>query len=427
MDQRTTPSPSAVGTVLASRYELRSLVGRGGMGEVYEAVDRELERTVAVKVLRPELAADRRFLVRFRREARTVARLSHPGIVAVHDVGESDGRAYIVMAFVAGRTIQDLVGDEGPQPPSKAARLGAEVAEALAHAHDRGIVHRDVSPGNVMVTPSNHAMVLDFGIARAARGSSLSGSPARGTAAYVAPEQARGEASDQRADVYAVGAILHLLLTGRPPRGAEVDLAEPLASVVRRCLARDPAARFASAADLARELRAARVGDAPAATTTAPMPPPARTRVLTPPAPRRRGRRAITVTALAVTILAAGWVAVPALPHALTVEPIVHGPRAVPAPTAFTVQSACNGWFAARADLVWTPGGPSDGYVIWRREPGDATYTLVARIGDWRVSSYTDRGLGLGADYRYAIRAVHGPRLSAPGREVATSTPLLCL
>ncbi len=213
----STPAP-LLGTVLASRYEIRALLGRGGMGEVYEAVDRQLDRTVALKVLRPELAADRRFLVRFRREARTSARLSHPGIVAVHDVGEDEGRAFIVMEYVPGRTLGQIVRDEGAVAPARAARIGAAAADALAHAHDRGVVHRDVSPGNVMVTPDGEVKVLDFGIARAARGSARSGSPsAHGTVAYVAPEQARGEASDQRADVYALGAVLYELLTGRPP------------------------------------------------------------------------------------------------------------------------------------------------------------------------------------------------------------------
>jgi serine/threonine-protein kinase len=191
MSERDLTERTLVGEVLASRYEIRALLGRGGMGEVYEAADRLLDRTVAVKVLRPELAADRRFLARFRREARTAARLGHPGIVAVHDIAESDGRVFIVMELVPGSTLGELVRRSGPMDPATAARLVADAADAIAHAHDRGVVHRDVSPGNVMVSPGEHVKILDFGIARAVRGSGAprSGSDALGTLAYVAPEQ----------------------------------------------------------------------------------------------------------------------------------------------------------------------------------------------------------------------------------------------
>ena len=183
MTERRVTELTLVGEVLASRYEIRALLGRGGMGEVYEAADLDLDRTVAVKVLRPELAADRRFLARFRREARTAARLGHPGIVAVHDIAESDGRAFIVMELVPGATLGDLVARGGAMDPVVAARLVADAADALAHAHDRGVVHRDVSPGNVMVTDVGSVKILDFGIARAVRGSGAarSGSDALGT------------------------------------------------------------------------------------------------------------------------------------------------------------------------------------------------------------------------------------------------------
>ncbi|HEX6130602.1 MAG TPA: serine/threonine-protein kinase, partial [Actinomycetota bacterium] len=222
-DPRPLDPPSdrpLAGVVLADRYELRALLGRGGMGEVYEAADRRLDRTVAVKVLRPELAADRRFVARFQREARTAARLAHPSIVAVHDAGEHDGRVFIVMQHVAGGTLSDVVGREGPLAPARAARIAADVAEALAHAHARGVVHRDVAPGNVMVEADGRAKVLDFGIARAAQGSAAAGAvlatstTIHGTLAYAAPELFAGGRGDQRVDVYGLGAVLYELLTG---------------------------------------------------------------------------------------------------------------------------------------------------------------------------------------------------------------------
>ena len=472
MNEQLAPEASLVATLLAGRYELRALLGRGGMGEVYEAVDRQLDRTVAVKVLRPELAADRRFLSRFRREARTSARLSHPDIVAVHDIGEDDGRAFIVMEFVPGRTLGTIVHEDGPLDPAAAARIGAAVADALAHAHARGVVHRDVTPGNVMLTPHGEVKVLDFGIARASRGSARSGSPsaAHGTAAYVAPEQVRGDAADQRADIYSVGAVLYELLTGRPPfagssttdvihrLGAETpasvralrpQVTASLDAIVLRCLAKEPTARFDGADQLATALRTV-AHDAPApmpggayrheattlpgGPTTIPIAPRVHTAVLPIPthaparARRRRGPgRLAAVAVLTVMVLGATWVVVPALRLPGVVEPHLHGPPPVPVPTAFTAQTFCSGWFSTRADLSWTPGGPSDGYQIWRRRPGDSVYSLVARIGDWRTTSFTDDSLGVNESYDYVIRAVHGPRLGRATPEVTAPTPLLCL
>ena len=225
MSAHPTSERSLLGSSLVARYELRAVLGRGGMGEVYEAVDRQLNRTVAVKILRPELAADRRFPARFRREARTVAGLSHSGIVAVYDVGEDDGNTFIVMELVAGRTVGDLIESESPLDPGRVARIGMSAAQALAHAHSRGVVHRDVAPGNLMVTSGDEVKVLDFGIARAARGSARPGSgTTRGTVAYVAPEQLSGHTPDHRADIYGLGAVLYELAMGRAAfTGATAD------------------------------------------------------------------------------------------------------------------------------------------------------------------------------------------------------------
>ena len=467
MSQRLHPPSSLLGSQLASRYEIRALIGRGGMGEVYEAVDHQLDRTVAVKVLRPELAADRRFLTRFRREARTAARLSHPGIVGVHDIGEDDGRAFIVMEFVPGRTLGAMVHDEGGVDAARAARIGAAVADALAHAHDRGVVHRDIAPGNIMLTPAGTVKVLDFGIARAARGSTRSGSPsAHGTAAYVAPEQARGEASDQRADVYALGAVLYELLAGRPPFTADttVELVErahthapaPIRSlrpdvpvaldlVIARCLAKDPAERYVRAEELARALREAAPAGSPSTRpavralrphprATAPIVRPATavlpdTSSVRPQRVRRRTGRALFWVSATLLLVGGAWVAVPALSamSAGTIRPHVRGPKPVPAPTGLEATTSCNGLFSTRADLAWTPGGPSEGYEIWRKEPGMKTYQLVTRISDWRTTSFTDAGLGVDLTYHYVVRAIAGARVSAASHEALAPTPLFCL
>jgi len=473
MDERLRTDPPLVGGVLASRYEIRALLGRGGMGEVYEAADRHLDRTVAVKVLRPELAADRRFLARFRREARTAAGLGHPGIVAVHDIAESDGRVFIVMELVPGITLGQLARREGPMDPARAARLVAGAADALAHAHDRGVVHRDVSPGNIMVTPSGEVKVLDFGIARAARGSGAarSGSDAHGTLAYVAPEQANGGGGDQRADVYALGAVLYELLAGRPPfegastrevadlvrhdppgdlRSIRPEISTALGDVVMRCLAKEPFTRYPTADRLARALRSAAddaatgpISGRTAVAITAPaprpsestsvLPSPATTAVIPPattvaiPRGHRLGR-VIAWFAIAATVFGAVWVAAPSLARfGGAVTPIVKGPKPVPVPSGVVATASCDGFLSTGVDLAWTPGGPSGGYEIFRRGATEDAFSLVARIGGWRTTSYRDADLGVDSAYAYRVRAVKGPRMSRFGTEAQADTPLLCL
>jgi eukaryotic-like serine/threonine-protein kinase len=266
------------------RYRLVRRIGVGGMGEVWEADDTVLGRRVALKVLVQELANDPRATRRFVREARATAKLTHPNVTRVYDFGRDGGVPYLVMELLEGDTLADRLAG-GPLPPSEAARIGAAVADALDAAHRQGIVHRDVKPGNVLLTPVGEVKVMDFGIAAAVDEThSTTGSGLYGTAAYISPERAAGQAATPAADVYSLGAVLYELLTGRPPFLGDspvlvvrAHLQEPprpvrelapwvparLADTCEAALAKDPAQRPSSAAALAIRLRAASSGPAP--------------------------------------------------------------------------------------------------------------------------------------------------------------------
>jgi serine/threonine-protein kinase len=217
------PHPHRVG----GRYELGELLGRGGMAEVRKGTDVRLGRTVAVKRLRTDLASDPTFQARFRREAQSAASLNHTAIVSVYDTGEelaSDGsnvsQPYIVMEFVAGRTLRDILREGRKILPERALEITSGVLSALDYSHRAGIIHRDIKPGNVMLTPAGDVKVMDFGIARAvsdAQSTMTATAAVVGTAQYLSPEQARGETVDSRSDVYSTGCLLFELLTGRPP------------------------------------------------------------------------------------------------------------------------------------------------------------------------------------------------------------------
>ena len=479
MSAHPTSERSLLGSSLVARYELRAVLGRGGMGEVYEAVDRQLNRTVAVKILRPELAADRRFPARFRREARTVAGLSHAGIVAVYDVGEDDGNTFIVMELVAGRTVGDLIGSESPLDPGRVARIGMSAAQALAHAHSRGVVHRDVAPGNLMVTSGDEVKVLDFGIARAARGSARPGSgTTRGTVAYVAPEQLSGHTPDHRADIYGLGAVLYELATGRAPfTGAtaeevaerartEIPIAPgvlagvpaSLSDAIQRCLAKDPADRPSDAGTLAELLWRAALASPPtertpesgAASTAETMPVPrAMTQVLpsdvtpvpiaeedparvtaelgTSAQPRRFGRK-VAIAALVSMVIGAALVAVPSIASmGSSVAATPKGPKPLAAPTGLTASASCDGFMATGVDLAWTATGAGEGFEIWRRGGASAKPVLVETITDPGTTTFRDIDLGVDTSYRYRVKAIDGPRVSRPSREAVAATPFLCL
>jgi WD40 repeat protein len=260
------------------RFEVLGTVGQGAFGTVYRAHDPELDRTVALKVPRAGNLAGPDDLDRFLREARSVARLRHPSIVAVHEVGQADGVPYLVSDFIEGVTLTDLLSARR-LTPREAAELIAEVAEALHYAHQAGIVHRDVKPSNILIGPSGKPSVMDFGLAKREAGEitmTLEGQ-VLGTPAYMAPEQARGDshAVDRRGDVYSLGVILYLMLTGelpfrgttrmllhqvlhdepRPPRALNDRVPRELEMVCLQCLRKEPARRYATAADLAEDLR----------------------------------------------------------------------------------------------------------------------------------------------------------------------------
>lgn len=217
---------------LGDRYEIGELIGQGGMAEVHLARDTRLDRQVAVKLLKPELSKDPEFRTRFRQEAQSAARMSHPTVVRVFDAGEEptvDGNGnpaavpYIVMEYVDGRMVKDIIA-EGPLPDAEAVRITKGILTALEYSHRAGIVHRDIKPGNVMVTPGGQIKVMDFGIARAVSETTANVAQTGtilGTAGYFSPEQARGEAVDARTDLYSTGVILFELLTGRPPFQAD--------------------------------------------------------------------------------------------------------------------------------------------------------------------------------------------------------------
>jgi serine/threonine-protein kinase len=306
---------------LAGRYQLNQIIGRGGMSTVYRATDLMLDRTIAVKVLLAALAdEDPTYIARFEREARAAAALTHRAVVTVYDAGVDEGERFIAMEYIDGRSLAEILRDDGPIEPEEAVTIAREVTGALAAAHSAGILHRDVKPANVMVTDDGAVKVLDFGVARPLDGTTLTQAASLvGTAAYMAPERALGKPGDARSDIYSLGCLLYAMLTGGPPFTGELSAAvlhqhintdpRPPSSVTPRIpatldavvlgmLAKSPAARPQTAAEVRDRLAAVaggRVGSAvPAAATgvTAPLEYASQTGVLR-PRPTGAARRAV--------------------------------------------------------------------------------------------------------------------------------------
>jgi serine/threonine-protein kinase len=216
---------SGVPGVLAGRYRLLGSVGQGGMADVQRAYDEQLDREVAVKILHARYSDDRSFLLRFRREAQSAASLNHPNIVSVYDAGDADGRPFIVMELVRGRSLRDLTRSERITA-ARAVEIVGDAALALDYAHEHGLIHRDIKPGNILVSHDGEVKVTDFGIARAVNAETITETAAVfGTAAYVSPEQAQGETVDRRTDVYSLGCVLYELLAGQQPFSADSPVA----------------------------------------------------------------------------------------------------------------------------------------------------------------------------------------------------------
>jgi beta-lactam-binding protein with PASTA domain len=399
----TSTADALTGAVLDGRYRLDAKIARGGMATVYSGFDLRLDRPVAVKVMHAALAEDEAFVERFRREAKSAARLSHPNVVAIYDQGEDDGRVYLVMEHVTGTTLRALLREHGHLSPGQSLDIADGVLTALAAAHAAGLVHRDVKPENVLVTPDGRVKVADFGLARAIEAShySVADGTLLGTVAYLAPEQVATGAADQRADLYALGVVLFELLTGAVPysggtplnvayRHVNEDVPDPpgvpraVANVVRAATRRDLDERYPDAQAMLSAVRRARASlgsadttvvhldEAPTLVTTLPpvAPPDATKRAKAPKPPKkaaRPGRRRVLVfLAIAAALLlvagVAGW-------RAATATHYAHVPRLVDLSVAAARTAAVD------AGLKVSEGAPeySDDIalgLVARQDPG---------------------------------------------------------
>ncbi|MEZ4294631.1 MAG: protein kinase [Polyangiaceae bacterium] len=309
----TEPAPARV---IGDRYEVLGLLGTGGMGNVYRARDRELDELVALKVLRPEIAGNPAALERFRREVKLARRVTHPNVARVYDIGEGGGEKYLTMELFDGESLGSLVQRSGRLPIARVVELAIEVCGGLAAAHAAGVIHCDLKPDNVLLERGGRVGVTDFGIARAAaEGAAGVTGTLVGTPAYMAPEQVEGRSADARADLYALGAMLYELLTGDPPwqgesifavaaarllhpppdpRARRPDVPPELSGLVLRCMAKSPDDRFASASEIATELRSIAARLRPAAVPSIPPSDPASSdRVLPSSRPAREKQLAV--------------------------------------------------------------------------------------------------------------------------------------
>jgi serine/threonine-protein kinase len=357
MPQQTEPD------LVAGRYRIEGEIARGGMGAVLLAEDTVLGRKVAVKRLHDHMSEDEGMSARFRQEALNAASLTHPNVVTVYDAGEDEGGAYLVMELIEGRTLAEQL-KHGALPPEEAAQVAAEVARALDHAHERGIVHRDVKPGNVMLLPDGRVKIADFGIAKTLEGSSTHTSTGKvlGTASYLSPEQVAGKPVTPSSDVYSLGLVLYEMLAGhkafdgdnavavalaqqsQDPPPLPSDVSPDLQAVTMRALEKDPVNRFPTAGEMALALDAVLAGREPvlpatAVETTGELP---MTEVFASdgPPPRQRSWTPWVIAAVVAMVLAAAFflVLLPALGDGGTTPTNTTSPRPSvrpsPTPTA---------------------------------------------------------------------------------------------
>jgi serine/threonine protein kinase len=348
--------------VLTGRYEITMLLGRGGMAVVFLAQDLALERQVAIKVLPPEMAHDQKLIARFQQEAKTAAKLDHPNIIPIYRVENESGLVYFVMKYVTGRSLDQLL-EEGPVPFDVARRILREAALALGHAHQRGIVHRDVKPANIMMEADGRVVLTDFGISKAVEGSSqLTGTGTIiGTPHYMAPEQAKGLEVDGRVDQYALAVVGHQLLTGKqpfdgsshsilykhvfeaPPRifQSRADAPTDLCAALDRALAKEPEKRFRSMEEFA----AAVMGERRSSPTLVSSPVPTQEPLSRPPQWRQRAvRRSLIALILCAGISGTAWGALQLL------QKPIPAPARSPSPTATILQQPPAVQAALRAD-----------------------------------------------------------------------------
>jgi streptogramin lyase len=386
-----------IGSQLAG-YRLEEEIGRGGMGVVYRATELRLDRPVALKLIAPELAGDAAFRERFLRESRLAASIDHPGILPVYAAGEAEGELYLAMRYVSGTDLRALIDDRGPLPPEEALPIAEQVAEALDAAHERGLVHRDVKPGNVLIDSANHCYLSDFGLTKqlGEHGGTTVAGRLVGTLDYLAPEQIRQEPVDARADRYALACVVYECLAGKPPfrRDTEAQtlwghMQEPvprmprypeLDDVFERGLAKDPDDRFESCAQLVEAARSALgFGPSPAVVL--------RRR-------RRLGRRlvllgallvsaAVAVAVLVATLGSKGAIVAPANSMA-AIDPASHKVvAAIPVGNAPTIVAASDRW-------VWVIN--SNDSTISRLDPRSKRVVSIFSIGGTPVDLLSAAG-----------------------------------
>ncbi|HJS27185.1 MAG TPA: Stk1 family PASTA domain-containing Ser/Thr kinase, partial [Actinomycetota bacterium] len=316
---------------LGGRYRVERELGRGGMAKVFLGTDTVLGRTVAIKLLAPQFAEDDGFVQRFRREAQAAARIGHPHIVSVFDTGSDDGVHFIVMEYVEGRTLADFLAGGGRIMPDRSIHIAQDVLTALEAAHAQGVIHRDIKPGNIMLSPKGEVKVTDFGIARVTTTAETVAQTAAilGTASYLSPEQAQGQPVDGRSDIYSLGCVLYEMVTGRPPflgdspvaiaskqvleqptppSKLNPDVSPELDAVVLRALAKNPANRYQSAEEMRADLERVEHGLPVLATpllaagATQVLDRPQTTQVLPPPEPERKGGAWVPIAVTLVLI-----------------------------------------------------------------------------------------------------------------------------